>query len=813
MSGTESLNCVLSDLADDVLLENCDGVLQKLAQLPKHEPVVVAAQLLCKWRSGAEIDLDMLLPLVSYKSTVENPKMPMPIHDLVRYQCARALAWHAVKAKEPPPTIYRWANLAEQLCRRHGMAREADNMHQFARPSAQAATTLRDSGNFPGALHKAVQQLAHASEPKDFVLAGEILMYMGRLDDACHAARAAAVLLRESTPTSDSAAVADLIALIVRQAGLAADLPQGWLQDMQDSGYIPDKLMLNTCESLQPNDDRRKALAASVVRSLESKPGHLGRVALLALANLVLGDVNAAKAVLRKELGAYETISSSPSAQIPSMFLAYADAREHLVDKLLETAPGDPKLASLALAVLEMSIARPMHEFLEMSLPLSYAQCSSDLTSVASRCGCLFVALDVREERPVSAWLLGPGEKFDFFTFGFKDGFSLPGARTRLLSAISWADTAKAEPDLLAADLANFKNAVSVIGRNDEPPSARLVALVDAVLERVPYDASPPSPQLTFSPATGSWESASGFNVRCPAAMDDSNDSSSISSILRELYDNLWEPIETRWGDVLEQHKRFVVVATGAVTSLPLGFAIAPDGTLLGQRFTFSFAPSIVVYDRLRELAGSDQPSYLRAAIVADPSPMPNGLEQLSGARNEAEQQANKLEQRDGLLIGKEAQREKVLQGLRSANVAYFATHGLSSWNSSGLVVADDLLSPTTIAQDAFDARQQLPRGRRVAVLSCCSTAVGPLSRPDFLLDMASGMLSARFHSVLATVWPIKDDAVARALPKMTGPSLPDGPNIVHKIAYETNPSDESQLREALRGVGAFVAFGLLPDS
>ncbi|MFN7960518.1 MAG: CHAT domain-containing tetratricopeptide repeat protein [Thermoanaerobaculia bacterium] len=260
----------------------------------------------------------------------------------------------------------------------------------------------------------------------------------------------------------------------------------------------------------------------------------------------------------------------------------------------------------------------------------------------------------------------------------------------------------------------------------------------------------------------------------------DPGDRAAQSELARALAERLLAPLGTR----LRTARHLAIVADGALGYLP--FAVLPepgDGTLLSARHELSYLPSLsalaaarsrprsgelaqgtiaVVADPVLRADDPRLPSAARrsAGSVADPSPLP-------ASRLEAEailSLARKGQAR--ALLGFDAARSRVIGGeLAGQRILHFATHGvidaaeparsgllLSAWNAAG--------EP----QESFLGLRDvygLKLGAELVVLSGCRTALGRELRGEGLVGLARGFLYAGTPRVIASLWPVEDQATA----------------------------------------------------
>ena len=107
-------------------------------------------------------------------------------------------------------------------------------------------------------------------------------------------------------------------------------------------------------------------------------------------------------------------------------------------------------------------------------------------------------------------------------------------------------------------------------------------------------------------------------------------------------------------------------------------------------------------------------------------------------------------------LVGTEVTLEKVVSAMGKCSWVHLACHGVQDLNTptkSGFELGPDgdRLELSKIISKSIPCAD-------FAFLSACQTAAGDLDRPDEAIHLAAGMLSAGYHSVIATMWAISDN-------------------------------------------------------
>jgi CHAT domain-containing protein len=179
-----------------------------------------------------------------------------------------------------------------------------------------------------------------------------------------------------------------------------------------------------------------------------------------------------------------------------------------------------------------------------------------------------------------------------------------------------------------------------------------------------------------------------------------------------------------------------------------------------------SYAPNAQLWAICRDRARSASSEALSTLIVGNPLPLPPGAIPLKGAAEEA-RIINKIwacvSGEVTCFESMSATRTAVLDALRLASSSlthvHFACHAQANLREplqSGLLLsggerltAGDLLEPGLMHMDRL----------RLAVLSACQTGVLGTDLPDEVMGLPTGWLEAGAAGVVASLWPVSDEA------------------------------------------------------
>jgi CHAT domain-containing protein len=142
------------------------------------------------------------------------------------------------------------------------------------------------------------------------------------------------------------------------------------------------------------------------------------------------------------------------------------------------------------------------------------------------------------------------------------------------------------------------------------------------------------------------------------------------------------------------------------------------------------------------------------------PSVVPNLLvigqpgESLPNVQNEVDN-IRQLGDFVNVIVGAEADREKILNGLQQHSWAHFACHGHLGDKSQPFNAYFELHGRQSLTLlDLIQAR--LPNAE-LAFLSACHSAEGDVVTPDETIHLAAAMQFCGFRSVVGTLWAMAD--------------------------------------------------------
>ncbi|GAB1525999.1 hypothetical protein RhiTH_009165 [Rhizoctonia solani] len=209
---------------------------------------------------------------------------------------------------------------------------------------------------------------------------------------------------------------------------------------------------------------------------------------------------------------------------------------------------------------------------------------------------------------------------------------------------------------------------------------------------------------------------------------------------------------------------------TGALSFLPLHAAGDYDGSR-SRVFDYvisSYTPTLTAL--LSSSPSTIGPNSQMVVVGQEDTP---GHQELPGTTKELEGVLNHIQGRMGhsKLLGSQATVTAVLDAMEKHDWVHLACHAHQNVHDpteSGFFLHDGTLDLASINQRSL-------KNKGMAFLSACQTATGDEQLPDEAIHLASGMLTAGYSSVIATMWSVYDDDAADVADRVYAQLMKDG--------------------------------------
>ena len=212
-----------------------------------------------------------------------------------------------------------------------------------------------------------------------------------------------------------------------------------------------------------------------------------------------------------------------------------------------------------------------------------------------------------------------------------------------------------------------------------------------------------------------------------------------------------------------------VIVPHRSLYKVPFAALKDESEAYLSQTYRIRIVPSLSTLGLIRD-SPADYHSQTGALIVGDPDVgdvLYKGRNvnpcRLPSARKEAEMIAELLGAEP--LLEKRATKQAVLQRIPSVSLIHFAAHGHAERGEIALA-PERPTNATPCEKDyllTMDDISQVQLRAKLVVLSCCHSAQGQV-RAEGVVGIARAFLGSGARSVLASLWPIPDEATEQLM-------------------------------------------------
>ena len=216
------------------------------------------------------------------------------------------------------------------------------------------------------------------------------------------------------------------------------------------------------------------------------------------------------------------------------------------------------------------------------------------------------------------------------------------------------------------------------------------------------------------------------------------------------------------------EEPEIIIVPEGCLYNIPFAALRDEKGVYLSETFRIRIVPSLMTLGLILD-SPADYHSQTGAMIVRNPDVgrvrykgCLRNISRLPYAENEAKMIAEKLGVEP--LLGQQATKLAVLQGINSVSLIHFAVHGNSERGEIALAPSHRTDKKTPKEADYLLTMSDISKVRlraKLAVLSCCHSGRGHI-RTEGVVGIAQAFLGSGARSVLVTLWAIDDTATAQ---------------------------------------------------
>ena len=265
-----------------------------------------------------------------------------------------------------------------------------------------------------------------------------------------------------------------------------------------------------------------------------------------------------------------------------------------------------------------------------------------------------------------------------------------------------------------------------------------------------------------FQPESKSWEEDSHEGWRIGKESEANQGPKMNLSICYKL---IIAPV----ADVLEGPE-IIIVPDRALCQIPFAALTDQSGKYLSETFRIRIVPSLTTLKLINE-SPIEYHSQTGALIVGNPDV---GVVYFKGRRPNisrlpcAENEAKMVGEKFGVepLLGQQATKQAVLQGMKSVALIHIAAHGDAE--TGAIALAPSLRIPNGIPQEGLylltmSDVSNLQVQAKLVVLSCCHSARGRTTA-EGAVGIARAFLAAGARSVLVALWALHDKATEQLM-------------------------------------------------
>ncbi|EUC57640.1 aromatic di-alanine and TPR containing protein [Rhizoctonia solani AG-3 Rhs1AP] len=229
-----------------------------------------------------------------------------------------------------------------------------------------------------------------------------------------------------------------------------------------------------------------------------------------------------------------------------------------------------------------------------------------------------------------------------------------------------------------------------------------------------------------------------------------------MADVLAILWNDVVQPIldflEYTDNDSADSLPHITWCPTGAMTFLPL-HAAGDYSQPRSRVFNYAISSYTPTLTALLASTPSSSSSHRRVLAIGQAntpghSSLPGTVKELASVKEHTQDSSEYLQ-----LMDSQANVQAVLDAMEQHDWVHLACHAhqnVKDPTKSGFFLHDGTLDIATINKRSF-------KGKGLAFLSACQTAMGDEKLADEAVHLASGMLMAGYSSVVATMWSVHD--------------------------------------------------------
>jgi CHAT domain-containing protein len=238
-------------------------------------------------------------------------------------------------------------------------------------------------------------------------------------------------------------------------------------------------------------------------------------------------------------------------------------------------------------------------------------------------------------------------------------------------------------------------------------------------------------------------------------------DEAQFRRLAATLHRRIVAPVAASLGDA----RTVVFVPDATLRPVPFAALIDADGHYLVEQHAVVVSPSAAVFTRL-ERRRSVPRTRRHLLVVTGPPALEGDLGVLASVQREATEVAAPYGEL-AVIAPKDADRAAFEVHAAAAEVVHFVGHAVTSGSGRDAALVVSRLAGAAGRLDVRNIAAMALNRTRVVVLAACNSSRGRELGGEGVVSVARAFLNAGVPSVVATLWPIEDDASADFFPRL----------------------------------------------